>query len=53
MGREITPSNASNKAKWDNKIDKARGLIGISISSDLHFTFELKNHMILGKRWNP
>jgi hypothetical protein len=35
MGTETTPTNDDKKSKWDNRNDEARGLIGMSISSNL------------------
>jgi hypothetical protein len=37
LGKETTPTDADKKAKWDNRNDEARGLIGMSISPDLRF----------------
>ena len=38
LGTKIAPTNDEAKvAKWDNKNDQARGLIGMSISSNLRF----------------
>jgi hypothetical protein len=37
LGKINCPTNASKKAKWDNKNDEACGLIRMSISSDLWF----------------
>ena len=37
LGKEKTPIDANKKLKWDNKNEKERGLIGISISLDLRF----------------
>jgi hypothetical protein len=37
LGKETAPTDADKKAKWDNRNDKARGLIGMSISLDLRF----------------
>jgi hypothetical protein len=37
LGKEKTPTNDDNKVKWDNRSDKARGLIRKSISLDLRF----------------
>jgi hypothetical protein len=37
LGKEKAPTNAGKKAKWDNRNDKAHGLIGISISPDLSY----------------
>ena len=37
MGKETTPTDDDNKAKWDNRNDEARGLIGMSISPDLRY----------------
>jgi hypothetical protein len=34
---KLAPTDASKKAKWDNKNDEAHGLIKMSISSDLQF----------------
>jgi transposase InsO family protein len=37
LGKEKAPTDADKKAKWDNRNDEARGLIGISISPDLRY----------------
>jgi hypothetical protein len=37
LGNETSPTDADKKAKWDNRNDKARGLIGMFISPDLRF----------------
>jgi hypothetical protein len=37
LRKETTPTNVDKKAKWDNRNDEARGLIGMSISPDLRF----------------
>jgi hypothetical protein len=37
LGKEITPTDADKKFKWDNRNDEARGLIRMSISPDLRF----------------
>ena len=38
MGKETTPTDDDDKkAKWDNRNDEARGLIGMSISPDLRY----------------
>ena len=37
MGKETTPTDDDKKAKWDNRNDEARGLIGMSISPDLRY----------------
>jgi hypothetical protein len=37
MGKETTPTNDDKKSKWDNRNDKAHGLIGMSISHDLRY----------------
>ena len=34
-GLETKPSNDDKVAKWENKQDEARGLIGMSIAQDL------------------
>jgi hypothetical protein len=36
-GTETAPIDDDKKAKWDNKNDEARGLIGMSISPDLRY----------------
>jgi hypothetical protein len=41
LGKETTPTNADKKDKWDNRNDKARGLIKISISHYLRFHLQL------------
>jgi hypothetical protein len=37
LGKEITPTDADKKSKWDNSNDEVRGLIRMSISPDLRF----------------
>jgi hypothetical protein len=37
LGKETTPTDDDKKAKWDNRNDEARGLIGMSISLDLRY----------------
>jgi hypothetical protein len=37
LGKETTPIDDDKKVKWDNRNDKAHGLIGMSISPDLRF----------------
>ena len=37
IGLETKPSNDDKVAKWENKQDQARGLIGMSIAQDLRF----------------
>jgi hypothetical protein len=37
MGKEMVPTDDDKKAKWDNRNDEARGLIGMSISLDLRY----------------
>ena len=37
IGLETKPSNDDKVAKWENKQDQARGLIGMSISQDFQF----------------
>jgi hypothetical protein len=37
LGKETTPIDVDKKVKWDNRNDKARGLMGMSISLDLRF----------------
>ena len=36
-GLESKPTDEDKMAKWENKQDKARGLIGMSIAQDLRF----------------
>ena len=36
-GQETKPKDEEKEAKWENRQDQARGLIGISISPDLRF----------------
>ena len=36
-GQETKPSDDDKVAKWENKQDQARGLIGMSIAQDLRF----------------
>ena len=40
LGTEAAPDEAEKQAKWENKNDQARGLIGMSISPDLRFHLE-------------
>jgi hypothetical protein len=40
LGKEMTPTNANKKVKWDNGNDEARGLIRMSISHDLSFDLQ-------------
>ena len=35
--KEIEPTDDDKKIKWENICDEARGLIGMSISTDLRF----------------
>jgi hypothetical protein len=37
MGTETTPTDDDKKSKWDNRNDKACGLIEMSISPDLRY----------------
>jgi hypothetical protein len=37
LGKEKEPTNDDKKAKWVNRSDEARGLIGMSISPDLRY----------------
>ena len=37
LGKQKTPTDADKKAMWDNRNDKACGLIRISISPDLRY----------------
>jgi hypothetical protein len=37
LGKEKAPIDADKKAKWDNRNDKACGIIIISISPDLRY----------------
>jgi hypothetical protein len=37
VGKENKPIDDENKFKWDNKSDKASGIIRMSISLDLRF----------------
>jgi hypothetical protein len=37
LGKEIALTDDDKKAKWDNRNDEARGLIGMSISLDLRY----------------
>jgi transposase InsO family protein len=37
MGTETAPTDDDKKAKWNNRNDEARGLIGMSISPDLRY----------------
>ena len=36
-GKETEPTDDDKKIKWANRCDEARGLIGMSISTDLRF----------------
>ena len=36
-GKETEPTNDDKKIKWENRCDEARGLTGMSISTDLRF----------------
>ena len=36
-GKEIEPTDDDKKIKWANRCDEARGLIEMSISTDLQF----------------
>ena len=36
-GKETKPTDDDKKIKWENRCDEARGLIGMSISTDLRF----------------
>jgi hypothetical protein len=40
LGKETKPIDDDNKFKWDNRNDKARGLIIMSISLDLRFRIQ-------------
>ena len=37
LGKETEPTDDNKKIKWANRCDEARGLIGMSISTDLRF----------------
>ena len=37
LGKETTPTDDDKKSKWDNRNDKARGLIWMSISPNLRY----------------
>ena len=37
LGKETKPTDANKKFKWDNRNDKARGIIRMFISPDLRF----------------
>ena len=37
LGTEVAPDEDEKQAKWENKNDQARGLIGMSILPDLRF----------------
>ena len=37
LGKETKPTNDDKKIKWENRCDEARGLIRMSISTDLRF----------------
>ena len=52
-GKEIEPTDDDKKIKWANRCDEARGLIGMSISTDLRFHIsDLDEPIKLGKSWN-
>ena len=36
-GKETEPIDDDKKIKWENRCDEVRGLIGMSISTDLQF----------------
>ena len=36
-GKETEPTDDDKKIKWENRCDESRGLIGMSISTDLRF----------------
>ena len=36
-GKETEPIDDDKKIKWENRCDKARGMIGMLISTDLRF----------------
>ena len=36
-GKETEPTDDDKKIKWENRCDEARGLIGMSISTNLRF----------------
>ena len=36
-GKETKPTDDDKKIKWENRCDESRGLIGMSISTDLRF----------------
>ena len=36
-GKKIEPTDDDKQIKWANRCDEARGLIGMSISTDLRF----------------
>jgi hypothetical protein len=40
LGKEKAPTDVDKKAKWDNRNDKAHGLIKMSINPDLRPTFK-------------
>jgi hypothetical protein len=50
LGKETTPTDDDKKSKWDNRNDKACGLIIISISLDLRY--HLQGIDYLEKSWN-
>ena len=37
IGQDTKPNDGDKAAKWENKQDQARGLIGMSIAQDLRF----------------
>ena len=49
LGIETAPDDDEKEAKWENKNDQARGLIGMSISPELRFHLDGEDSPI--KAW--
>ena len=53
-GKETEPIDDDKQIKWANRCDEARGLIGISISTDLRFHISgIDEPNIAWESWNP
>ena len=51
--KETEPTDDDKKIKWANRCDEVRGLIGMSISTDLRFHISRIDDLIkLEKSWN-
>ena len=50
--KETEPTDDDKKIKSANRCDEARGLIGMSISTDLRFHISGIDEPKLGKSWN-